>query len=187
MSIPNLIGVIGLNGSGKSTLCKILQKKDYFPISLSDVVRQHNLTLDIPIDRDNLTHQANELKKKFGIDHFAKKTYSIITQKKISKVIFDSIRHPAEMEYLKLKNTYFIGVNASSKIRFKRIKARQRETDFIDYETFKKQENYETTGKSFGQHINKCFKLCDTLLNNENSEEELIAQIDFLFKRLAQT
>ena len=184
MNIPNLIGVIGLNGSGKSTLCKIIEKKGYYPISLSDVVRQHNLTMNIPIDRDNLTNQANELKRKFGVDHFAKKTYNIITKKNISKVIFDSIRHPAEMNYLKLKNTYFIGINASSETRFKRIQARQRETDFVDFETFKKQENYETTGKSFGQHINECFKLCDTILNNESSEEDLINQINLLLNKM---
>ena len=175
-----LIGVVGLNGSGKSSLCKQLKDKGFYVISLSDVVRRHNVLNHISLERDHLTLEANKLKKKHGLDYFAKKTYEDTAGKEFDKIVFDSVRHPLEIQYLKEKGTIFIGVDAPVGLRYERIKLRQKATDFVDFETFKMQDRREQSGDSYGQNIEECFNLCDTVILNESSYDNFCKEVNKL-------
>ena len=135
------LGIVGRNGSGKSSVCDYLQSKGFFVISLSDVVRYHAKKRQLNDDRVTLTTLANELKTENGLDYLA--NASVAFAKHRERVVFDSIRHPDEIEVLKQHQVRLIGVDAELKDCYNRIKARGKGTDFVSFEEFKAQDEYE--------------------------------------------
>ena len=172
------IGVVGRNGSGKSTVCEYLVSKGFRVFSLSDVVRQHAKAQGAPLDRDTLTALANDLKSSHGIDYFAKEVVSHALQTRHSFIVFDSIRHPSEIHHLRSHKVTFVGVDASLKDCYDRISRRGKGTDFVSFDEFKRQDNFEMNGQSFGQLISACLDLCDCKVKNNGDLRNLYDQID---------
>ncbi len=113
MNKKQLLGVIGTNGSGKSTFCDYLKAKGFFIVSLSDVIRDYVKTQNLEPNRHTLTEQANILKQQHGLDYCAQQTYKNMMQSEHDCAVFDSIRHPLEIAFLKEKNVTLIGVETS--------------------------------------------------------------------------
>lgn len=171
------IGLVGQNGSGKSTVCQYLHDRwGCYVCSLSDIVRQYATKQNRPLDRDTLTQVANQLKETEGPDSLAKRVSPLLGDH--SCIVFDSVRHPAEVMHLKSHHVCFIGVKASVEDRFKRIQARGNATDDVSLQLFKEQDDYESSGKSSGQFIHACFQLCDHIILNETSVEDLYTSVD---------
>ena len=136
-----LLGVVGNNGSGKSTFCNYLASKNFLVVSLSDVIRDSLKAKSLEPNRENLTEHANELKKKYGLTYCAQKTYDLVTKSNTKFAVFDSIRHPAEVKYLQEKKVKLVAIKTSIENRYNRIKQRKRQTDFINYETFRNHDD----------------------------------------------
>jgi dephospho-CoA kinase len=172
------IGIVGTNGAGKTELCNYLAQKGFSVFSLSDIVREAARKKDLPLTRDNLVETGTNLKTEFGSNVLATKAYQKVIENNLQHVVFDSIRHISEVRYLKERGCNIIGITASIKTRFDRIKSRQRETDNVDFETFKKQDERENLGKSLGQNINQALEECEVIIENEGGKESLYSQID---------
>ena len=172
----NWFGIVGRNGSGKSTVCEYLVSKGYRVYSLSDVVRNHATEQGLGHDRDTLTSLANQLKADHGTDFFAKAV--VDSAKGQPFVVFDSIRHPSEIHYLRSHNVQFIGVHCSLKECYDRIVRRGKQTDFVSFEEFKRQDEYEMKGQSFGQLISDCLALCDKTIHNDGDLRNLYDAVD---------
>lgn len=173
--VMNKIGLIGRNGSGKSIACHYFEKMGYQVYSLSDSLRTILRAEGKSLDRDSLTQRANELKKSEGLATLARRGWA--ATKMTDKVVFDSIRHPDEARYLKEKGVVLIGVTASIEARYKRIQSRRRETDHINFETFKRQDTYESDGQSIGQNITATLALCTTHIENSGTIEAFQAKL----------
>jgi dephospho-CoA kinase len=172
------VGLIGTNGAGKSTVCKYLQARGFHLISLSDYVRQEVTRRGMPLVRDNLRDVANMLKKEFGKDYLAKQAVDVAEHMGAHNVVFDSVRNMQEIIHLKNHGAVLIGVDAPVELRYERIKERKKDTDGVDFETFKEQDQRENDGSSYGQNIGECLKLCDQLIQNTVSVEVLGRQVD---------
>ncbi len=179
-----LIGVIGANGSGKSTICEYLRGKKFHALSLSDIIREYIAEHNFKEDRDSLTHYSNFLKEQYGYDYFAKRTYEKTQNSDGNHIIFDSIRHPKEIEFLKSKGVRMVGVVTQSDNRYARIRSRKRGTDFVDKQTFERQDQRERSGQSKGQSIDECLTLCEHMFHNDGTLEELYLQIDNFLSEL---
>ncbi len=182
-SKKHYLGLIGFNGSGKTAVCQYLKHRGYFVLSLSDVVREHAKRNNLPQDRDTLTNLANDLKAKHGLTYFATECLKIADEKS-SPVVFDSVRHPKEVDVLKDKGTLFIGIDSPIEVRYDRIKARKKDTDFIDFETFKAQDERERLGQSSGQNIEACLDQVNYHVVNDKELDSLYAKIDNILKKL---
>lgn len=145
-------------------------------MSLSDIIRMHAEALNLKNDRDTLTETANQLKKEHGAGVLAIRCLERINDH--DHVVFDSIRHPLEAKILKENRTYLIGVNAPIDIRYKRIHARQNSTDNVSFSVFKRQDEYESKGKSSGQSIDDTLALCDTQVDNSGDIKDLTHALD---------
>jgi dephospho-CoA kinase len=172
------IGVVGCNGSGKTTLCDYLKENGFYTVSLSDIVRKHAKNQGLPNDRDTLTNLANQLKKEHGLDYFANETMKDIQEQGHSKVVFDSIRHPKEIQALQQHRVSFIGIETPLETRYNRILDRKKGTDFVSFETFKRQDAHEATGTSSGQNIQACMSMCHTIIKNDGDVYKLHKNID---------
>ena len=172
------IGFIGPIGSGKSTACDFFKTHDYQVVSLSDVIREYVRLNNLPEDRDTLTHYSNKLKEEHGITYFAQTMFSKVTQKKFDQVVFDSIRHPSEAQFLKKNGVFLVGICANQEKRFDRITKRQHGTDFVDLATFTTQDNHELSGTNKGQSVEACYEFCDVIINNDQSLDYFLSQLN---------
>lgn len=169
------IGLVGKNGSGKSLACEYLKTLGFQAVSLSDVLRDILTKEGKPLDRDTLTHRANELKLSEGTDVLAKRCW-LATQTS-EKVVFDSIRHPSEAEFLVKSGVCLIGTTTSLETRYNRIASRGGATDHIDFETFKRQDEREASGDSAGQNLDATLALCHKVVQNDDTIDAFYLQL----------
>tara|TARA_B100000427_G_scaffold308310_1_gene296437 strand:+ start:11043 stop:11612 length:570 start_codon:yes stop_codon:yes gene_type:complete len=172
------VGFIGPIGSGKSTACSFFKEKGYHVVSLSDIIRVYVQDNNLSDDRDTLTKYSNELKRQHGLTYFAEKTYENVVDNQFDHVVFDSIRHPDEANYLKQKGVFLVGIRSAQNARFNRILQRQHGTDFVDLETFVEQDNNELTGVNQGQNVEGCYKFCDLVITNNQSLDYFMEELN---------
>lgn len=181
--MPIFLGLIGANGSGKSTVCEYLHHQGFEVISLSDVVRSEAEKKGLPKDRDTLTQLANTLKSQQGIDVLAHLTFKHALQLGTPKIVFDSIRHPAEAAFLRHQGVFVIGIEAPLEVRYQRILSRQKETDHVDFNTFKLQCEREYEGHSSGQNIREALSQANALIINNSDILSLNQKVDEILKQ----
>ena len=170
------IGLIGSNGSGKSTICSILNASGYDVISLSDFVREYATLKNLEHTRDNLTNVGLEIKQKYGLKHLALKAFEKASS--CDQVVFDSIRNKDEAEYLKKQSVFLIGVKTNLEVRYERVKTRQKVTDDVSFEVFKKQSELEEKGNQDAQNINQALEICDVVISNNSTIDELTKNVE---------
>lgn len=165
------VGLVGTNGAGKSTACEWFVAQGFSCISLSDYVRSAATEQNLGHDRLTLIEVANRLKKEQGNDVLA--TKAMESSQHIERVVFDSIRHPIEMNTLKKHATFIIGIDAPVELRYQRIQQRQKETDKVTFTEFQHHDELERFGASSGQSIQSCIDACDHVVMNTHSMETL--------------
>jgi len=138
----------------------------------SDILREIAKQRRIEPTRANLQKLGNDVKKASGNQGILSRR--LLDNIKTDKVVVDGIRNVDEIVELKKgKKAYIIGVIASQRVRFKRLRKRSREGDPINFSEFKRLDNFENRGKTRGQEINKCLKLADYIINNNGTLEQL--------------
>jgi len=172
-----IIGLTGNMGSGKAEVAKYLQSKGFENYVYSDILRQIAKQKNIEPNRANLQKLGTDIKKKT-------KNWGILSKElakkiKTDKAVVDGIRNVDEIkEFRKREHFYLIGVTASQRLRYKRIRQRGREGDPKTFKEFKKLDNLENRGKTKGQEIIKCLRRADFLIINNNSLDELKRKTD---------
>lgn len=182
-----VVGITGPNASGKGEVIKYLLKKDFYAISLSDILRKKAQLYNIQPTRENLIKLGNTLRKKYGCGILAKWAIKDIIKSLSDKVLVDSIRNVNEIKEFKKKfknNFYLVYVTAPKKLRFKFMMMRKREGDPLSYKEFLEIEKKENSAKSHQQQINKCKKLKDFLINNNSTLENLYKKIDIVLNKI---
>lgn len=172
------IGLTGENCAGKTTAVDYLAKKGFYPISLSDIIREELQAEGKAITRDALIKKGNELREKFGPAILA-----VRAKEKMSKdknYVIDSIRNPAEVEELRrLKNFYLIYITATPETRFQRLKSRGREEDPKTLEAFQEIEKLEMeNAEKTKQNLRQTFALADKKIENNDQLSAFYEKID---------
>jgi dephospho-CoA kinase len=175
-----MIGLVGTNGSGKSTICDYLVDRGFQRYSLSSVIHNYVREKGLPTTRDNLVETSNRLKAQKGQDVLAREMFQLAMKEASSKIVFDSIRNPDEVKFLKDHYVTLIGVDAPIEKRYERISARKRESDLIDFETFRQHDQRENSGESSGQNVFAAMKACENVITNDGSYDDLCEQVDQL-------
>lgn len=178
------IALVGKNGSGKSACCDYLKVKYQFKVlSLSDILRESLKERQEKETRHHLMAMGNELKEKYGYEYLAKASYEKVKHQDTS-VVFDSIRHPLEVSFLKNQSVLLLAIKASQACRFQRIQDRNRQGDLFDFQQFKEQEAMEAAGASQGQNLNACEEACEFFIENEGSLDDLKLKLDLFLDKV---
>ncbi len=181
-----IIGLTGENCAGKGTAADYLAKRSFYYYSLSDAIREELAARGIEITRENLIRVGNELREKFGAGILAERILEKVQKQSDKNFVVDSFRTPAEVEvFRKVKDFTLVYVTASPKVRFERMKKRQREGDPNTFEAFLKIEEQEAKNEDKAkQNTHATYKLADKKVENENdfkgfqlSLDELLAGI----------
>ncbi len=170
-----IIGLTGTMGSGKAEVAKYLARKGFEHFVYSDILREIAEQRDINPTRINLQKLGNEIKKK------ANGILSKKISRKIKKenAVVDGIRNMDEIrEFRKRKDFYLIAITAPQRIRYERIRKREREGDPTSFKDFKKLDNKENRGKTKGQEINRCIRASDFVIANKGSLQQLKKKVD---------
>jgi len=174
-----VIGLVGLPCSGKGTVVDILKGKGFWATSLSDRIREELASRKEEATRERLQMVGGEMRNKYGVNVLAEMTWRKILEDKVKKVVVDAIRSEAEVNYFRKKGNFILlAVTASSRIRFERMKARQRESDPKTWEEFL--VNEERDKKMHGRNIDVCMAMADRVIENSGSLDELREKVDFV-------
>jgi dCMP deaminase len=180
-----IIGLTGENCAGKDTVAEYLQKKTFFPISLSDIIREELKAEGKPVTRESLLNKGTELRKKFGPRILAIRSMQKM-QPNVNYVVV-SIRNPFEVEELrKLPSFSLWYVTAKDDVRFERMKSRGRESDAGTFEEFMKGEQDENKADKLAQQVKEVCKMADITIENNTGFKVLYETADKLLAGLSK-
>ena len=185
-----IIGITGGLGSGKGAVADSFKEKGFRCFSLSDEIREIAKQKGIEITRENLQDLGNKLRDAVGSDVLARFAALRILFNHYDRAVVESIRNPAEVNYLKgnLKDFFLIGVDASAETRYGRVSERAREKDPITWEDFLKTDSRDRgEGEAdSGQAVGKCLNLTDYLISNEGNLQDLGVKCNEVYKKITE-
>ncbi len=168
-----IIGVSGLAGAGKSLVSEVAAERGSIIVSMGDIIRK---------EAEKRGEPSKETAKNLRIEHgpyiVAELTIEeikrIIAEGFDSHIIVEGIRSQHEVELFKenFDNFIIVSIFANPKIRFERIKLRQREDDTTDYKVFAKRDENE-----LGFGIGNVVSLSDKMIINESDIESCKKEI----------
>ena len=171
-----IVGLTGKYAAGKGTVAEILMRHGYRYHSLSDMLREELARRGVPESREALLALGNELREAEGPGTLARRMMVHLTE---PKELVDSIRNPKEVDALR-EDTRFVlwGVDADPRVRFERLRARNRQGDPTSWEVFAALEAKETESDNpSAQQLGATFALADVVIQNDAGIEALEAQI----------
>lgn len=162
----NYIGFTGSFGSGCTELAKILSAKFNLGISsLSDHLKRCADGKDLP--RSKFQDIGDKLRKADGNHILAQIAVEDAKDNK-NGLIFDSIKHPDEIKFLrkKYRNFFVFSIFAPATERWERVRHLY-EKHRLNQENFFKDDNRDRGEETlYGQQVNKCNLSSDFLINN---------------------
>ena len=175
-----IIGITGTLGAGKGTIVDYLVAKHGFThFSVRGYLMAIIKAKGLEVNRDSLTHTANELRANNSPSFIAEELFKE-AEKSGANCIIESIRTPGEVSALKAKGGFkLLSVDTDRRIRYDRILLRGSETDHISFETFAANEEREMNSIDPNkQNLSACMSQADFHLSNNGTFEELYHQID---------
>lgn len=182
---PKIIfGLVGKFCSGKGLVAEYLVKKyGFVSASFSDRIREEILKSGQEITRESLQKFAGQMRQEFGPAVLAIKTWEHIQKEEAEKVVVETPRSVEEVEYLKkIPNFFLIDIDSDQKIRFERMKARNRESDPQTWEEFLAAQNRDL--HQDGRSMEECIAMADFKIENNGTAKELYQKIDNLLNKL---
>jgi dCMP deaminase len=175
-----ILGVSGTNGAGKGELIEFLRARSFYPLSLSDVLREELKLRGESETRERMIAIGNELRGRLGSGALAEKVCTRLTIDRNWAI--DSIRHPAEVEALRKhagKGGFkLIWVDADAALRFERLRSRGRPGDPTSLDKLLEQEGRERGGQGdSAQQLDAVAALADFRVRNEGSLQALYAEV----------
>ena len=178
-----IIGITGTIGAGKGTVVEYLKKKGFTHYSARDVWNEEIDRRGLPRNRDNMVRVANDLRAQRGPEFFAKRAMEK-AQASGHDAVVESIRSVGEAEEIKKDGGVLWAVDADVEKRYERAVLRGSETDQVSFQKFKADEEVEWHNTDpHKQNLKAVIAMADVTLTNNDTQEELFAQVEEALKR----
>jgi dCMP deaminase len=176
------VGVAGLNGAGKTEVVRFFERRSFYPVSLSDVIREDLATDDLEPTREHMIVRGRELRERYGPAVLAERVIATLPADRHH--VIDSIRHPAEVEALKGAGSFaLLWVSADVRTRFERSQARGRSGDGDTLQEFEALEARElASADGAAQQLLAVAALADETVPNDGDLLELEGRLDVLVR-----
>lgn len=184
-----IIGITGTDGAGKGTVVDYLvANHGYTHYSSRDFILEEINRLNLPTDRSQLRITANNLREQFGNEVVVRKAFEKATQENKIKVVIESLRTLAEVEYLKVNGGILLAVDAEPEVRYARVQGRRSETDQVTYEQFLALEELENNDPNpHGMQKAKVMAAADYTIKNSTDKKDLALEVEKFIQSLQQT
>jgi dCMP deaminase len=169
-----ILGVSGLNGSGKGEVVRFLEERSFYPLSLSDVIRQELARQGVEETRERMIEAGRALRWAEGEGALAIRLADQLASDR--NYVIDSVRHPAEVQELRQRTSSFklVWVEAPDEVRIERIRARGRSGDPTTLEALLELEGRELgSDDPAAQQLLAVEALADFRVSNAGSIDEL--------------
>lgn len=178
-----VLGFVGKLASGKAECQKYISDKQdagsaKFSTSLRDILNR----LYLPISRENMQNLSLDLRNRFGGDILARVITEDVKNNSHEIVVIDGVRRLEDISSLKdLPNFHLISIDASSEIRYKRMKLRNENEGDADktLSAFEEDEKREAE-----LQIPEVMAAANYHLDNNGSLEQLYKQIDKILEEI---
>ncbi len=160
---------------------KILEKRGYTPISLSDMVRAEATRRKLTHTREHLQNVGNDLRKCFGPGALGKIVRETMEKQPKKKWVIDGIRNPGEYaELKKISDFQMIGLTAQPDVIVQRLIKRGRDGKKVTKkQILERLDREKGIGEPpGGQQVKKCLDLVDYLIINEGTLKDLECKLD---------
>lgn len=172
-----MIAVVGMPGSGKSEFVNLAISIGYRFISMGDIVREETVKRGYPLEESGKVAQM--LRDKDGLDAIATLTLDRISETQDGKFIIEGIRGIKEIERFRKEIDFFlVGIHTSPRLRFERLKNRERADDPKNIEDFYKRDLREL---SWG--LGEALALSDVIIDNNGTLEDYRANINKVIEK----
>ena len=179
-----ILGLSGTNGAGKGEVLRYLEARSFYPLSLSDVIRDELRERGLEETRERMIETGNAMRVAQGAGGLAQRIAARMTPDR--NYVVDSIRHPEEVSVLRERSDHFrlLWVDASEALRMSRIRARARSGDPKTVEALRELEGRELAGAGpEAQQLLAVRALADFRVDNEGDLEALHASIQAILER----
>jgi len=179
-----IVGLSGLNGAGKGEVVRFLEERSFYAFSLSDVIREDLRARGMEETRERMIEAGNAIRVARGAGGLAQALVDRLAPDR--NYVVDSIRHPAEVEALRSRTANFqlVWVAADARIRFERIRARERPGDPETMEELERLEAMELgSDDESTQQLLAVRDLADYTVRNEDSLEALQRDVQGVLER----
>lgn len=179
---PIYLGLVGPIASGKGVLVDHLREYGFHTYSLSDVVREETKRLGLELLRENLQNVGDDLRLKHGNQVLAERVLQRVSDPD-KNIVFDSIRNPGEIDYLRLYlDIKIISVDApvEKRIIWYLERSKKRGEDNPDMSVFVKSSLRDRgiNQSSNGQQVEKCLQKADIGLYNGGTKDDILKSLD---------
>jgi len=174
-----IIGITGTNGSGKGEVANYLvDKKGFNHYSTRALIIQEIQKRGLPVNRDTMNTVSTDMRKTLGGEVFHKILYERAVRDGGDAVI-ESVREVPGADFLKKHGAFLIAVDANQRERYDRSKKRGSSTDYIEFDTFKMQEEREMQDPDpLKQNVRKVMEMADAFIENNGTMGELHRKVD---------
>jgi len=178
-----IVAFTGMPFSGKTEAVQIATSLDIPVVRMGDTIWDEVKKRGLDLNDVNVGKVANQMRKKCGMEIWAKKTLSIIQQmKNTDSIVIDGIRNVEEIDVFKKElgqDFVVIAIHASKKIRYKRAMNRGRFDDSNDIEAIKARDQREI---KWG--ISVVIASADIVISNEGTIDEFRDKIKNILRDL---
>lgn len=178
-----VIAFAGMPFSGKSEAVSIAKEMNIPIIRMGEYVWEETKSKGLELNDYNVGNTADTMRKKYGMDIWAKKTLEKIKSIKKGKIlIIDGIRNIEEIETFEKElgnNFLLIAIQATDEIRYKRAMNRGREDDSKDLKLIKERDKREL---SWG--LGNVIASADIVITNQGSIDEFKKRINEVFNKI---
>ena len=171
------VGVAGLNAAGKGEVVRLLERRGFYPASLSDVIRDELAREGVEPTRERMIERGFALRQRFGPGVLAERVQRKLPDDR--NHVIDSIRHPAEVEALRAGGPFLLlWVESPAPTRFERARARGRTGDARTLEEFEAVQARELESPDpSAQQLLAVQALADETIRNDGTLAELEARL----------
>lgn len=178
-----IIAFVGLPGSGKSEAIEYIEKKHKLPkVYFGEVTFDEMKKRKLDINEKNERSVREDLRKKFGQDHYCKKIIEkVLKLPKNKNVLIESLYSWQEYTGFKKKfgnNFITLAIYASPKTRYKRLTTRK----------FRPLTNEKAQSRDYAQIENLSqggpIAIADFTVINEGSKKDLENNLDKIYRSL---
>jgi len=176
----SIIALVGLPGAGKSEAAAYLKNKGLPLISFGRIINEALDKQGLPQIEANHKKMREGLRKKYGLDAFAKLNEKKIAQalEKNPIVVIDGLRSWEEYLYLKKAfkgvKIYLVALYANKELRYQRTRRRKKRTKLYG----KERDVNELIGTNMGPTI----AFADYLIKNNLSKENLFNELENIYR-----
>ncbi|MFP8875846.1 MAG: AAA family ATPase, partial [Myxococcota bacterium] len=179
-----ILGLSGTNGSGKGEVLRYLEARSFYPLSLSDVIREQLQAEGVKETRERMIETGNAIRAALGAGGLAVRVAERISSDR--NYVIDSIRHPEEVAVLRSRSNHFtlLWVDAAEGLRLSRMHARARPGDPETLEELQHLEGRELASpEPHAQQLLAVRELANFQIENASTLEDLHANVQAILER----